>query len=186
MQNFNYWFVFVAGSQQVSAVVAFTLAMFSQLVQQVIHHIQDSVFNMSFPTFATPPIPTPTSLPRPADDKASDTTTPTFFASDNALQESNFSIVSSSADSNKITVNSSQKILDKSCNSEGTVAVVNGNSSQAENAQELKTAAKKKKYKSLHKLRRRRRRRRRRKNSSEESDLSDGKILIFLFYSNCV
>ncbi|XP_066994080.2 nonsense-mediated mRNA decay factor SMG5 [Anabrus simplex] len=47
-------------SQQLSAVVAFTLAVFSQLVQQVILHIQDSVFNMSLnsppPTKAASPV----------------------------------------------------------------------------------------------------------------------------------
>ena len=170
---------FVAGSQQVSAVVAFTLAIFSELVQQVIHHIQDSVFNVSLPAYGTPPFtPIPTSLPSPATTKPPDDLFVSINTLSNSSSDSNFLSVDSHVDSSKITgnVNSDHCSSDKSCNNQDTVAVANGCGSQAENAQESKTAEKKKKHKSLSKLRRRRRRRRRRKDSSEESDLSDGKI----------
>lgn len=141
-----------SGSQQVSAVVAFTLAMFSQLVQQVIHHIQDSVFNISFQSSASP----------------------TTIASSSL--ELNLTALCARDSNIKIPpdgINVSQQPSDQSCTVESAAALVNG-CADVNDTQEAKAVIKKKKSKRLQRLKKRRRRRRRRLNSSEDSDLSDG------------
>jgi hypothetical protein len=158
--NVDALFLFLpAGSQQVSAVVAFTLAMFSQLVQQVIHHIQDSVFSISFPSFSSPPTIASSSL------------------------ELNLTVLSAGDNNIKIlrdAMNSSQQPSDQSCTGENTVALVNG-CAGVNDSQEAKAVIKKKRSKQLQRLRRCRRRRRRRQNSSEDSDLSDGNFWFVLW-----
>ncbi|XP_069679961.1 nonsense-mediated mRNA decay factor SMG5 isoform X2 [Periplaneta americana] len=142
-----------SGSSQLTAVVAFTLAMFSQLVQQVIHHVQDSVFNMSFTSFASPP-------------------TTTYSLELNSTQSAGES--NSNVPLPTHTLNNGEP-SGQSCATQDTVAIVNGCSSAGKNnSQEAKAVTKKKKSKHLQRLRGRRRRRRRRQNSSEDSDLSDG------------
>jgi len=140
------------GSQQVSAVVAFTLAMLSQLIQQVIHHIQDSVFSMSFPSFTSP-------LP---------TVSPSLELEVTALSVGEGNIKAAP----RVT-SMNQQLADKSCTGEKTVDLVNGCAGENE-SQEAQAVVKKKRSKRLQRLRKRRRRRRRRLNSSEDSDLSDG------------
>jgi hypothetical protein len=147
-----------SGSQHVSAVVAFTLAMLSQLIQQVIHHIQDSVFSISFPSF-TSPLPT-VSLPLDLDVTAL------------SAEDSNIKVVPD-------VMSMSQQPADQSCPGEKTADLVNGCAGGKE-SQEAKAVIKKKKSRRLQRLRKRRRRRRRRLNSSEDSDLSDGNICFVL------
>ncbi|XP_021922099.1 protein SMG5 isoform X2 [Zootermopsis nevadensis] len=140
-----------SGSQQASAVVGFILAMFSQLVQQVIHRIQDSVFDISFPSFALPPTTTATSL------------------------ELNLTALSPGDCNIKIPSDGMAVIRqpsDQSAACESTVALVNGRAGEND-CQDTKAVMKKKISKRLQRLRSRRRRRRR-LNSSEDSDLSDG------------
>jgi hypothetical protein len=142
----------LTGSQQVSAVVTFSLAMFSQLVEQISHHIQDSVFSISFPSFASPPTTTSSSL------------------------ELNLTVLSPGDCNIKISsdvVDVSQQPSDQSSTCENTTALVNGCAGEND-CQDAKAVIKKKRSKRLQKLRSRRRRRRRHLNSSEDSDLSDG------------
>jgi hypothetical protein len=131
--------------------------MFSQLVQQVIHHIQDSVFNISFPSSASPPITT-------------------------SSPELNLTVLTPGECNTKITadvVEVSQQPPDQSPTCESTMALVNGCAGEND-SQDAKAVIKKKKSKWLQRLRRRRRRRRRRLNSSEDSDLSEGNCLLVL------
>jgi len=146
------------GSQQVSAVVAFTLAMLSQLIQQVIHHIQDSVFSMSFPSFTSP-------LP---------TVSPSLELEVTALSVGEGNIKAAPR-----VMSMNQQLADKSCTGEKTVDLVNGCAGENE-SQEAQAVVKKKRSKRLQRLRKRRRRRRRRLNSSEDSDLSDGNVCFVL------
>lgn len=157
-----YFVIFFSGSSQLTAVVAFTLAMFSQLVQQVIHHVQDSVFNMSFTSFASPP-------------------TTTYSLELNSTQSAGES--NSNVPLPTHALNNGEP-SGQSCATQDTVAIVNGCSSAGKNnSQEAKAVTKKKKSKHLQRLRGRRRRRRRRQNSSEDSDLSDGNFyLLFSLY----
>jgi hypothetical protein len=147
-----------AGSQQVSAVVAFTLAMFSQLVQQVIHHIQDSVFSISFQSFPSPTTIASSSLE--------------LNLTDLSARDSNIKIPHDG-------INVSQQPSDQSCTGESAMSFVNGCADEND-SQESKAVIKKKKSKLLQRLRKRRRRRRRRLNSSEDSDLSDGNFWFVL------
>jgi hypothetical protein len=163
-----------AGSQKVSDVVAFTLALFSQLVQQVIDHIQDSVFNISFRSFASP----------------------ATIAS--SSREHNLTALSAGDNNIEIPLDGiivSQQPSDQSCTGESVVAFVNGCADEND-SQEAKAAVKKKRSKRLQRLRKRRCRRRRRLNSSEDSDLSDGNfsfvlwklkltVIIFVEYHCC-
>lgn len=148
------------GSQQLSAVVTFTLAMFSQLVQQVIHHIQDSVFSISFPPFTSPPTTTSSSL------------------------ELNLTVFSPGDCNIRIasdTVNVSQQPSDQSSTCENSMALVNGCAGEND-SQDNKAVSKKKSSKQLQRLRRPRRRRRMQLNSPEDSDLSEGNFLLKQHY----
>lgn len=129
--------------------------MFSQLVQQVIHRIQDSVFDISFPSFALPPTTTATSL------------------------ELNLTALSPGDCNIKIPSDGMAVIRqpsDQSAACESTVALVNGRAGEND-CQDTKAVMKKKISKRLQRLRSRRRRRRR-LNSSEDSDLSDGNFYL--------
>jgi hypothetical protein len=155
----QYYFFLFAGSQKVSDVVAFTLTLFSQLVQQVIDHIQDSVFNISFRSFASPATITSSS------------------------HELNLTALSAGASNIKVPpdgINVSQQPSDQSCTGESVVALVNGCADDENGGQEAKAVIKKKKCRRLQRLRKRGRRRRRRLNSSEDSDLSDGNFWFLL------
>lgn len=128
--------------------------MLSQLIQQVIHHIQDSVFSMSFPSF-TSPFPT---------------VSPSL-----ELEVPALSVGESSIQAAPHVMNISQQLANQSCTGEKTVDLVNGCAGENE-SQEAQAVVKKKRSKRLQRLRKRRRRRRRRLNSSEDSDLSDGNV----------
>jgi hypothetical protein len=139
-------------------VVAFTLALFSQLVQQVIDHIQDSVFNISFQPFASPT---------------------TIASSSVELDLTALSARDSNIKMPHDGINMCQQPSDQSCTDKTVVTLVNGCADEKDN--EETKALKKKRSKRLQRLKKRRRRRRRRLNSSEDSDLSDGNFrFVFL------
>lgn len=132
--------------------------MLSQLIQQVIHHIQDSVFSMSFPSFTSP-------LP---------TGSPSL-----ELEVTALCVGDSSIKAAPHVMSLSQQLADQSCTGEKTVDLVNGCAGE-NGSQEARAIVKKKRSKRLQRLRKRRRRRRRRLNSSEDSDLSDGNVCFVL------
>ena len=132
--------------------------MLSQLIQQVIHHIQDSVFSMSFPSFTSP-------LPA---------VSPSL-----QLEVTALSVGESSVKTPPHVMSMSQQLVDQSCTGEKTLDLVNGCAGKND-SQGARAVVKKKRSKRLQRLRKRRRRRRRRLNSSEESDLSDGNVYFVL------